>query len=76
MSCPPPVEGKQFRTARTMASNQTIEVGRDFGKELAERPRAAAQAALNPDRYADTPLPQAGVDQLQYDAQKNGFVPP
>lgn len=57
-----------------MASNQTIEVGRDFGKELAERPRAAAQAALNPDRYADTPLPQAGVDQLQYDAQKNGFV--
>ena len=57
-----------------MSSAEMETGGRSFGKELTERPRAVAQAALSPVRYADRPLPQEGVDRLQADAQKNGFI--
>lgn len=57
-----------------MSSSDMETGGRSFGKELTERPRAVAQAALSPVRYEDRPLPQAGMDRLQADAQKNGFI--
>lgn len=45
---------------------------REFGKDLTERPRATAQAALQPERYRPLALGDAGVDRISGAAQRNG----
>jgi len=41
---------------------------------MAERPRAIAQDALQPERHRNTPLPQEGVTVVASEAQRNGVV--
>merc|ERR1719424_99131 len=48
--------------------------GREFGRDLTERPRATAQAALNPERFPDKPMVQSGVQAVSADAQRNGII--
>ena len=50
------------------------EGGRTFGKELTERPRATAQEALNPKRYAEQALPAEDVAFVGQMAQRNGTI--
>jgi len=51
-----------------------MDSGRTYGKELAERPRAVAQEALNPERLRSTALPGAEVGHVSNAATRNGAI--
>jgi len=51
-----------------------MEGGRSFGRELVERPRATAQEALQPNRYAPQALPQEDVAYVAQEATRNGTI--
>ena len=54
------------------SSDATPLSGREYGRELTERPRATAEAALNPPRYSPRPLSEEGVQIVAADAQRTG----
>ena len=48
--------------------------GREYGRELTERPRATAHDALQPRRYGNRPLTQEEVDVVASASTRNGVI--